>query len=655
MKKKLLRKKVLSIVTAIALAVPVMFGAGPKMEVKAASTKTAGQITEEMGLGWNLGNSLESTGLLTNSYYQGKTYAITEFEKYWGNPAVTKNLVKTVKAKGFDTIRIPVSWYEHISYDSGSYTIDAEWMARVKEVIDYAYDQGMYVIINVHHEEWINRSDFANAYDAMSKELKAVWKQIATEFASYDQHLIFEGMNEPRALGTGIEWTGNENCYKVVNKLNADFVNTVRSVSSPYQNTRLLMIPAYAASCYANIFSYLEVPEDDYVAVSIHAYSPYDFAMGNGDHSNFSDQYKTALDGIFTDIRTYFISKGIPVVIGEFSASNYNNESARVAWAQYYLTQTKKMGIPCVLWDNNCISNSSNPSEAHGYLNRSNNTWYDASKKVLDAMFSVMEDSSIVWGSEGISNSSYTHDGIDSVKSSYVIMNQSKGVYISGYCTDSYKITSSQLKSGREIAVKYSGSTGPKLALVNASWGNWKEVSAFDLDADNHIAYFSYDDIKSAWGSSTSAISYVYVIGTGLKVYKIVSLPEAKKVTGSNSGSTSSGSNSGSTSSGSNSEGTGTTSVSVTPNGNTIDVSKYAGKKIVALTFELSKKATGSGAAQLKTANGGWISSADYAFTDATSVSIDLSKYSNIGKIDLYMWWNSSNATMKNIKLVIEE
>ena len=139
----------------------------------------------------------------------------------------------------------------------------------------------------------------------MSNRLTQMWEQIATYFKDYDQHLIFEGMNEPRQTESTIEWTGNEACYEVVNKLDQDFVNTVRSVDSDYKDTRLLMIPSYCASAYSSIYSYLEVPDDDYVAVSVHAYSPYNFAMGD-EHDSFTDSHKGQLDQIFKDIQYYF-------------------------------------------------------------------------------------------------------------------------------------------------------------------------------------------------------------------------------------------------------------------------------------------------------------------------------------------------------------
>ena len=197
LKVKQLGRRLVSVIGAAAISLSLLSGINltKPAEVKAATVSdlSANQITTNMGLGWNLGNSLESTG-------RGSSSNITAFETYWGNPVVTESLIKAVKAKGFSTIRIPVSWYEHVSYDNGNYTIDSKWLARVKQVVDYAYNNDMYVIINVHHENWINRSDFASSYSSMSAELKAIWKQIATYFSEYDQRLIFEGMTSISAL-----------------------------------------------------------------------------------------------------------------------------------------------------------------------------------------------------------------------------------------------------------------------------------------------------------------------------------------------------------------------------------------------------------------------------------------------------------------------
>ena len=361
-----------------------------KMTVDAADDiKTAFEITQDMKIGWNYGNSLDATG-----------GSGLESELSWGNPKATQETFDAVKAKGFNTVRLPTTWYNHMNADG---TIDPEWMARVREVVDYCYKNDMYVILNIHHEEWVNRPDIDTAYDEISVKLKSVWKQIAKEFKDYDQHLIFEGMNEPRAAGTDYEWwlapsAPTEKLFEVINKLNQDFVDTVRSVESPYKDTRLLSCPPYCASgSDVTMMSGLVIPDDPYVAASVHAYSPYDFCMGDGDHSTFSETYATDLESILKNIRKQFIDNNIPVILGEFSASNYNNTEARCEWAKTFISLAKSYGFPCVLWDNDARGNS-DQSEAHDYLNRATNTWYEDSGQVVDAMMSVLDDDSIVWG-----------------------------------------------------------------------------------------------------------------------------------------------------------------------------------------------------------------------------------------------------------------
>lgn len=453
-----------------------------------------------MGVGWNLGNSLDS-------HIEGKSWeSIYQYETQWGNPVVTESLIKTVQAKGFNTVRIPVTQYQHISSD-GSYTIDPEWMARVKEVVDYAYNNGMYVILNIHHETWINRSDFSYAGSAMETELRAVWKQIAAEFKDYGQRLIFEGMNEPRKVGGEDEWVGDAACYAVVNQLNSAFVETVRSVDSPYRQTRMLMVPDYAASRESSIFSYLTIPkatgsldadidgDDDYVAVSLHAYSPYSFAMDeNGDHREFSSAYETELEGMFSAMQAEFLQEGVPIVLGEFSASNYGYDDAGVNWAEAYMRNATTYGIPCVLWDNNIESN--NGGEAHGYISRASNTWYSSGEKVVNKLISTRN--STEWGTKThITYPMYPHN--DYASGSSVSIPDGENIVISSL---------SDFRSGKEFAIKYNGDTLPAAALMNTEWQGWTTLSPYDFDKDNKIAYFSYDQIMKTQDPAKGTLGY---------------------------------------------------------------------------------------------------------------------------------------------------
>ncbi len=512
--KNKLAKKAVAMGLSCALALSA-FGTPSFSSASAAGSLTAAQITEEMKIGWNVGNSLDSTP---------STSDVSKHETAWGNPVVTQELIDAVKAKGFNTIRIPTTWYPHVSND-GSYTIDPAWLARVKEVVDYAYNQDMYVILNVHHEEWINRADFGTAYDEMSPKLKAIWKQIATYFKDYDQHLVFEGMNEPRAVGTDYEWAWGvpDECYDVINKLDADFVNTVRSVDSPYKDSRLLMIPTYAASQELHNLVKLEFPaDDDYIAASVHAYSPYDFAMdAKGTHDEFTESHEAYLDTMFKNIQATFTDKDIPVVIGEFGTSEFDGSAARTAreeWADYYLTWTSKLGIPCVLWDNNAVGNS-DQSEIHAYINRSTYEWYENGSKVVDAMMTTVDKNASAWGSEA-HKPTYSHKDLSTGTVLW------EGDLTSGDEGVIAPLDLSKISNG-EIAVKFTGAS-PKLAFMDAEWGSWTEVSPYDVDEANGIAYFNFDEIKKAWGGDVSTIASAKLLssGTSSSTTLVVSLGE---------------------------------------------------------------------------------------------------------------------------------
>ncbi|MDE5583023.1 MAG: cellulase family glycosylhydrolase [Ruminococcus sp.] len=482
------------------------------MTVDAADVMTAFEITQDMKIGWNYGNSLDASGKLYKDNPERNIFSTgnegLDVEMSWNNPRCTQETMDAVKAKGFNTVRLPTTWTPHMDENN---KIDADWMARVHEVVDYCYKNDMYVILNIHHEEWINRPDFDTAYEEISVKLKAVWKQIAEEFKDYDQHLIFEGMNEPRAAGQEYEWwlapsAPKEKLFEVINKLNQDFVDTVRSVESPYQKTRLLSCPPYCASgSDINMMSALELPDDPYVAASVHAYSPYNFCMGDGEHNTFSETYATELEGILKNIRKTFIDNNIPVILGEFSASNYNNTEARCEWATTYISLAKSYGFPCVLWDNDARGNS-DQSEAHDYLNRVTNTWYEDSGQVIDAMMAVHADDSIVWGaSDFTTQKQYKHDDISTGKE----IANTAGAYdsnVDGKEGSPAQIIKFSEFDGKEIAVKYTGGD-PELAFMDSDWGGWTTVKPYYIDEKNGIAYFSSDDIKTAWEANNGNVS----------------------------------------------------------------------------------------------------------------------------------------------------
>lgn len=341
-------------------------------EVKSSAGKTASseevnkmssaEIVQDIKVGWNLGNTLDSCD--TNT---------ADTETGWGNPKTTQAMIDAVKAAGFNAVRVPVTWNDHMSADG---TIDAAWMARVKEVVDYAYNDGLYVILNVHHDDKSWMVPVYSKQAEVEKKLMHIWEQICETFADYDHHLIFEGMNEPRVIGSATEWTGGTpEEHDVINQLFAKFVETVRSTGG-LNADRTLIVTSHAQSITETAVSAVKVPDDDHIIVSIHSYAPWDFCGTESGTSTWSgsDAEKAELDKNFKYLADTFVSKGIPVIIGEFGSVNKNENTAdRAAHYEYYIKSAKAQGIKCFVWDNGAFN--ADGDNGFGLLDRKNCTW----------------------------------------------------------------------------------------------------------------------------------------------------------------------------------------------------------------------------------------------------------------------------------------
>ncbi|MBQ8296727.1 MAG: cellulase family glycosylhydrolase [Ruminococcus sp.] len=317
------------------------------------SFRSASELVSAIKVGWNLGNTLEC--------YDYSDYT-SDGETAWGNPKTTQAMIDSVKSAGFNAIRIPVTWGEHMNGN----TIDSAWMNRVQEVVDYAYDQDMFVILNMHHDDYVWFTPNEGEYAADSAKLCAIWTQISERFKDYGDRLLFEGMNEPRTIGSSNEWMGGTPEERaVINKYEQDFVNTVRS-SGGNNAERTLIITSYAASIEDSAINDVVVPNDKNIIVSIHAYAPWSFA--NGETSQWS---QSDLDANFSKLKSTFIDKGTPVLLTEFGAVSDNDSSIRAPYFEYYVSAAKSYGIKCFVWDNNVESGES----SFGIFDRETLTW----------------------------------------------------------------------------------------------------------------------------------------------------------------------------------------------------------------------------------------------------------------------------------------
>lgn len=301
------------------------------------------RFVSNMGAGWNLGNTLDAHG---KGIEKGDT---SVYETYWGNPITAKENIADIKKAGFGTVRIPVTWYEHM--DEGG-EIDKEWLERVGEIVDMVLQEDMYAIVDLHHEDWLSPT-YVNSEKAILL-LNNVWSQISKYFKDYDQRLIFEGFNEVRLIGTDAEWNeGTVEAREIVNVYNQVFVETVRKAGG--NNTdRYLMIAPYCHSAERQALEDFVFPDDQRLIVSIHEYVPYRFTMkvdGDLDWNENDLQDTEKIDEVMNNLSEIFTSKKKPVIISEFATADKNNTKARVAWAEYYVKAAKDKGIMCIWWD----------------------------------------------------------------------------------------------------------------------------------------------------------------------------------------------------------------------------------------------------------------------------------------------------------------
>lgn len=334
------------------------------------------RFVQNLKAGWNLGNTFDAKD-------DGPGDPNRDYETYWSGAKTTKALVRAIRAAGFNVLRIPVSWHNHVS--AGDFTIDPAWLARVEEVASWALDEGMYVIINIHHDD---AKDYlypdSGHYLQSEKYLTAIWRQVAAKFADYDEHLIFESMNEPRLVGTRYEWNPDPSAPEVldavgcINKLNRKFVETVRAAGGN-NASRFLMVPGYSGSCGGAYINEFELPGDDRIIVEVHAYTPYNYALNtaNPDSSFDLEDDTDKLDEItlfMDDLYERHVAKGVPVVFDEFGALKKNDGDLqdRVNYTAFYTAQASARGIPVVWWDN---SNFTGGGEKFGLIDRNRVEW----------------------------------------------------------------------------------------------------------------------------------------------------------------------------------------------------------------------------------------------------------------------------------------
>ncbi|MEU7842728.1 cellulase family glycosylhydrolase [Micromonospora sp. NPDC049114] len=398
--KSILRKVQLALVSGVlALAASATMLTG-SASADSMAQLNATQLVADMGAGWNLGNALEANinGIPS--------------ETAWGNPVVTQAFIDRVKAAGFKTIRIPVSYLGNIG-SAPDYTINPAWLNRIQEIVDYAYGRGLYVLINIHGDgfktvtgSWLI-CDSSNQTTIRDKYQK-VWQQIATRFQSYGERLIFEAMNEEF---DGQYGNPTQPCYSNINAYNQIFVDTVRRTGGN-NTSRWLLVAGwntnidYTAGNYGFVlptdqYRSPSVPADEQrLMISVHYYDPWDFA---GEENGTITQWGPAatnparkstwgqqdhMDAQLKKMRDTFVSRGYPVFVGEYgsvdkmSADSTNNRY-RADYARTLVSTAKKYGAATAYWDNGY-----NGAYGFGLFNRSSVTV--TQQGIIDAIISAV-------------------------------------------------------------------------------------------------------------------------------------------------------------------------------------------------------------------------------------------------------------------------
>jgi len=314
-------------------------------------------------LGWNLGNALECPKAETD----------------WGNPKTTHDMIKAVRAAGFNAIRIPVRWAGHLT-DETTMAIDEAWLARVKEIVDWCLAEDMYVMINDHHEHWYERNPTYEKQAENNRKLKAMWTNIATYFRDYGERLAFAGTNE-----TTINWADPtvEN-QEVQNSYNQTFIDAVRATGGKnyYRN---LIVQTYACNPRHGLsgFTIPNDPVEGRMSVEFHYYDPYGYGLltGKADHDYYywGEAYKAKAEAmgckvpadneatqveLFNRIQQAWGAKGLGVIMGEFGVTNHYTQEDKETQQEnmvYYLKTTvanaRERGFAPFVWDNNGFGN----------------------------------------------------------------------------------------------------------------------------------------------------------------------------------------------------------------------------------------------------------------------------------------------------------
>ncbi|MBQ8296611.1 MAG: cellulase family glycosylhydrolase [Ruminococcus sp.] len=344
-------KKVITVISTAALlafscAPAVSAADADQPEMRDISTM---ELVEDMGIGINLGNTFESCGDWIAQWGDG---SVESYETAWGSPVITQQMIQGYAREGFGVLRVPVAWSNLMG---DNYTISSAYLARVRQIVDWALEADMYVILNIHYDGGWFSGFSTNKTECMTKYTR-IWTQLTEEFKDYDDYLMFESLNEEGVWND----IALSDAYALLNEINQTFVNIVRS-SGGNNDERHLLIAGYATDIVKTCDNRFVMPNDpqNRCAVSVHYYTPAAFAILEEDAS-WSKNRETwgtqadinELNKYMNLMKTNFIDEGIPVIIGEYGCPTKNKNINSV---RYFISSVCEAAVTrdmCpVLWD----------------------------------------------------------------------------------------------------------------------------------------------------------------------------------------------------------------------------------------------------------------------------------------------------------------
>lgn len=400
-----MKKKILATVLSAVMALACLSGCSAKDEGKNKAGKMRDMSTvdlvKDMGIGINLGNTFEA---------QSGGDDVFNYETAWGSPEITKEIIKGYADSGFGVLRVPVAWSNMMG---DNYTVSTEYIARVKQVTDWAIDEGMYVIVNIHWDGgWWEK--FPTDKDECMKKYTRIWEQLSQAFKDYSDYLMFESLNEEG--GWNDVWNryggsddGKAESYGLLNEINQKFVDIVRA-SGGNNKDRHLLIAGYGTDIELTCDELFVMPTDpkNRCAVSVHYYTPSTFAILKEDADWGKARTDWGTEADYEELEKYmnmaketFIDKGIPVILGEYTCAAMENKTEEVI-RNYNSAVTEsayKKGICPVIWDT-----------TGSYYDRDKCTFID--QKMLENIMAVLE------GKEMPNMSEYSDNADDSTDDS---------------------------------------------------------------------------------------------------------------------------------------------------------------------------------------------------------------------------------------------